>query len=37
MCKVISHDKSFESHVIIKAILKLSMVNLKISELDPVV
>jgi len=32
ICKTISHDKSFKSYIIIKAILKLSMVSLKIKE-----
>lgn len=32
MRKMISHNKSFKSYIIIKAILKLSMVSLKIKE-----
>lgn len=32
MCKTTSHDKSVKSHIIIKAIWKLSMVSLKIKE-----
>lgn len=32
MCRTIGHDKSFKSYIIIKAILKLSMVSLKVKE-----